>query len=109
MPVWYPVGFDSQPGACFYHLTKLENMKIGEFILNYKKVRYGYECEIFLPHVSEEIPLKRFTTRGIRGVIKSLKDLSGRFKLLEFSDFENETQAAEDLYKELNLIISANY
>lgn len=85
-------------------------MKIKEFILNYEKVRYGYECEIFLPHVSEEIPLRRFTTKGIRGVISGLKDLKKLNLLdLKMSDFENETQAAKDLYKELNLIISANY
>ena len=86
-------------------------MKIKEFILNYEKVKYGYECEIFLPHVSEEIPVRRFTVKSIRNTISELKDLSGRINLsdLKMSDFENETQAAKDLYKELNLIISANY
>jgi len=86
-------------------------MKIKEFILNYEKVYGRYECELFLPHVSGEIPVRRFTVKGIREAIKSLKDLSVKFNLseLKMSDFENETQAAEDLYKELNLIISANY
>ena len=86
-------------------------MKIKEFILNYEKVYGRYECEVFLPHVSEELPVRRFTVKGIRDVIKSIKDLSVKFNLsdLKMRDFENETQAAEDLYRELNLIISANY
>ena len=86
-------------------------MKINEFILNYEKAYGRYECEVFLPHVSEEIPVRRFTVKGIRNVISGLKDLSGKLNLsdLKMSDFKNETQAAKDLYKELNLIINANY
>ena len=83
-------------------------MKIREFELKHTKGRTSYDCELFLPHVSKETPLKRFRVQKFRELISGLRQIAETQDLqkLCIEDFTSRTELAESLYKAINKVIA---
>lgn len=83
-------------------------MKIREFEIKHTKSRTFYDCELFLPHVSKETPLKRFRVQKLRELTTGLRQIAETNDLqkLCLKDFTDETAPAESLYKAINQLVS---
>lgn len=83
-------------------------MKIREFEIRHTKSRTFYDCELFLPHVSKDTPLKRFRVQKLRELTAGLREIAETHDLqkLCLKDFTDKTELAESLYRAINQIIS---
>ena len=80
-------------------------MKI--FEIKHTKSKTSYDCELFLPHVSNEVPLKRFRVQKLRQLIAGLKQIETQdLQKLCLKDFTERTELAESLYKVINQVIA---
>lgn len=83
-------------------------MKIREFEIKHTKSRTFYDCELFLPHVSKDTPLKRFRVQQFRELTAGLREIAETHDLqkLCLKDFTDKTELAESLYKAINQLVS---